>query len=836
MGYDHRFIEKKWQKEWSDKTVFCAVRIPGHKKKYILDMFPYPSGSGLHMGHLCGYTYSDVYVRYLKMMGFDVLHPMGWDSFGLPAEQYAIRTGAHPRETTKINVRSFRKQLQSMGYAYDWGRELATSHPNFYKWTQWMFSLFYKKGLAYEAEVHVNYCPDLQIALANEEVDNGFSKEGRFPVILKPLRQWMLRITKYADRLIQDLDLIDWPEEIKQQQLSWIGRKEGAEVYFSVDSSNIELSVFTTRPETLFGVSYIALAVTHPFIGQLVNKSIAPLLRAFIEKRLSPGRENFSLNGGLFLGSYARNPVNGERVPLWVADYVLPHVGSGAVMGVPAHDENDFAFASDHGLEIKVVISSEECSALPHTGDGTCFNSNSEHLSLVGLPCIQARDAAIEWLESTGKGRKKITYRLRDWLFSRQRYWGEPIPILHLEDGTIRALDLDELPLTSPRVDSYRPPENSLSPLDSVPNWVFLEDPKSGMSAKRETNIMPQWAGSCWYFLRFCDPRNEEQFCSEKAQDEWMPVDVYIGGSEHAVLHLLYARFWHKVLFDCGLVKQPEPFLKLKNPGMVLNRSFRKDGGVYVSPDEVENRGEEYFLNATGEKVISQIEKMGKSKLNGVSPDDLIKDFGADSVRLYVIFISPLEKEKIWSDDGLCGCKRFLNKVYSFWSEGKVIDCDLDEMVDFLNVFVKNFREILDEYEMWSFNTIIAKLMEIVNAAKKADCFPLKCFKVFLKLLCPLAPHLAEELWQLIGGSSLLSSESFPKFDHEWSGFLGDIVSVALCVNGKTKAVISCPKGSDKEKVLSLAQNEKAIQRCLQGVEVKNYIFVQDKILNIVTS
>ncbi|WP_108624385.1 leucine--tRNA ligase, partial [Candidatus Similichlamydia epinepheli] len=634
MGYDHLFVEKKWQEEWANHGIFRSVRNLGREKKYILDMFPYPSGSGLHMGHLCGYTYSDVYVRYLKMMEIDVLHPMGWDSFGLPAERYAARTGAHPRETTKTNIDSFRKQLKSMGYAYDWCREISTSHPNFYKWTQWMFSLFYEKGLAYEAEVHVNYCPDLQIALANEEVENGFSKEGGFAVVLKPLRQWMLRITKYADRLIKDLDLVDWPDEIKQQQLSWIGRKEGAEVCFSVVGTAIELYVFTTRPETIFGVSYIALSATHPFVDQITKEDVLPFLQSFRDRQLVGGRDSSNSNDGVFLGAYANNPVNGDSIPIWVAGYVLPHVGSGIVMGVPAHDENDCSFARQHGLKSKVVIVEEkEGYHLPYTGPGTCIESYSETISLNGVDYLKARDMVIEWLEATGKGRKRTTYRLRDWLFSRQRYWGEPMPLLHLENGKIRPLDLDELPLIPPQIDSYRPPEDSLSPLDSVPSWVFLKDAKSGLHAKRETNVMPQWAGSCWYFLRFCDPTNEEIFCSKEAQDEWMPVDIYIGGAEHSVLHLLYARFWHKILFDCGLVQHPEPFLKLKNPGMVLNRSFKKPGGVYVSAEEVEKRGSEYFLIKTNEKIVSQIEKMGKSKLNGVSPDDLMKDFGADALR-----------------------------------------------------------------------------------------------------------------------------------------------------------------------------------------------------------
>ncbi|RDB31529.1 Leucyl-tRNA synthetase [Candidatus Similichlamydia laticola] len=758
---------------------------------------------------------------------------MGWDSFGLPAEQYAIRTGTHPRETTKMNINAFRRQLQSMGYSYDWERECATSHPGFYKWTQWMFCLFHQKGLAYEAEVHVNYCPELQTVLANEEIENGLSKEGEHPVVLKPLKQWLLRITTYAERLIDDLDLLDWPEEIKSQQRFWIGKKEGAEVFFPVVGRKLSLNAFTTRPETLFGVSYIALSTCHPLADQLVHESRRGLLEGYRQECLASSRGQ--ITSGLFLGAYAVNPADGGQVPIWVASYVLPHVGSGIVMGVPAHDENDYAFAKSNNLPIRIVVQgTAQEDSMPYVGIGSCLESSSEWLCLNGLTVSQARETVLKWLEEYDHGQKRTTYRLRDWLFSRQRYWGEPIPLLHFADGSTRTLTLDELPLLPPQLQSYRPPKTGLSPLESDPQWVFIQDPKTGLRARRETNTMPQWAGSCWYFLRFCDPRNEREFCSRLAQKAWMPVDTYIGGAEHAVLHLLYARFWHKILFDCGLVVDPEPFLKLKNPGMVLAPSFKKGGGAYVPVDQVDNYGKDYFLRGTKEKLSCQMEKMGKSKLNGVSPDDLMQDFGADALRLYVVFIAPLEKEKVWSQDGLSGCKRFLNRVFSFWVEGKIIDHPLEELTEFATVFARNFQGILKDYETWSFNTIVSKLMEIVNAAKKINLFPRICFEIFLKLLSPLAPHLTEEMWSLLGHVSLLCEQDFPSFGPFWAPFLkSEMVSVVVCVNGKTRTVFSCPKGSSQEFVLSLAQQEKSVLRSLQGAEVKRVVFVQDKVLNI---
>ncbi len=673
MRYDHQAIEKKWQQYWKTHQTYQTHEDASKPKYYVLDMFPYPSGAGLHVGHLLGYTATDVVARFRRHLGFNVLHPMGWDSFGLPAEQYAIRTGTHPAVTTQLNVANFRKQLEAVGYAYDWDRELMTSDPRYYKWTQWIFTKLFERGLAYQADLLVNYCPALGTVLANEEVENGKAKEGGHPVERRPLKQWVLKITAYADRLLKDLDLLDWPEGLKKLQTNWIGKSEGALIDFPLVGFSDQLSVFTTRPDTLFGVTYLVISPEHP----LVDKISAPLFQEEVKEyqRQSAAKSDLERTElskektGVFTGAFAIHPITEQHIPIWVADYVLAGYGTGAVMAVPSHDERDFAFAKKFGLLLAPVIAPDHADLLAQVQaheicwgeEGTMMNSSSDSLNLDGMSSFQAKSAVTNWLEGHEKGKKTIHYKLRDWLFSRQRYWGEPFPILHYADGSKRALDIDELPLCPPELSDFKPSPTGESPLARVKDWVEIVDEKTGKKARRETNTMPQWAGSCWYYLRFCDPHNEEAAWDSFKENYWMPVDLYVGGAEHAVLHLLYSRFWHKVLFDCGFVSTPEPFQKLMNQGILVSRSYQKSTGAYVASEEVVEKEGKYVHWQTGEELRSQIEKMSKSKLNGVSPDEIIEEFGADSMRLYSLFMGPIDKEKLWNTEGVSGCKRFLN-------------------------------------------------------------------------------------------------------------------------------------------------------------------------------
>ena len=683
--YDPQAIEKKWQRTWKEKKVFKTEIDPLKPKYYILDMFPYPSGAGLHVGHVTGYTGTDILARYKRQLGFNVLHPMGWDSFGLPAEQFAIRTGTHPSMTTQANISTYRRQLESLGFSYDWDREIATSEPSYYKWTQWIFTKLFEKGLAYEAEINVNFCPALGTVLANEEVENGKSKEGGYPVERRPLKQWVLKITAYADRLLADLDLLDWPDHLKKLQSNWIGRSEGASVVFVEESLSEPISVFTTRPDTLFGVTYLVLAPEHPLVDQITTseqlEDVSKYRAKTAEKNDMERTELAKEKTGVWTGAYAIHPITAEKIPIWIADYVLMGYGTGAVMGVPAHDERDFEFAHFYKLPI-VCVYDPDVSLLPAdnllspnqvkeailsgkmcwNGEGTLIRSAYGDLNLNGMHLEMAKEAAIQWLERHSKGNRNVQYKLRDWLFSRQRYWGEPIPILHFADGTMRSLDLDELPLTAPPLEDFKPAASGQSPLAKVSSWVEVTDPKTGKKALRETNTMPQWAGSCWYYLRFCDPCNQEKAWGAKEERYWMPVDLYVGGVEHAVLHLLYARFWHKVLYDCGLVHTAEPFMTLRNQGLVIAPSFKLPQGGYVDPKDVLEK-EGVFTSKTGETLIVQNEKMSKSKLNGISPDEMIEEFGADALRLYEMFMGPFERYRSSSvqygdceDDGISQC------------------------------------------------------------------------------------------------------------------------------------------------------------------------------------
>jgi len=836
MKYNHKAIEAKWQKHWLQNKTFKATLDLSKPKYYVLDMFPYPSGSGLHVGHVEGYTATDIVARYKRQKGFNVLHPMGWDSFGLPAEQYAIRTGTHPAETTQKNIQNFRRQLQSLGFSYDWDREVATSDASYYKWTQWIFTELYKKGLAYEAEAMVNYCPALGTVLANEEVEDGKSTEGGHPVERRPLRQWILKITAYADRLLDDLALVDWPDSLKRLQINWIGKSEGAQVNFKIQGKNEEITVFTTRADTLFGATFLVLSPEHPLVQQLTTPEHRQNVEDY-QKMASAESDLFrtELNQektGEFLGTYAINPVNGQSVPIWIADYVLMSYGTGAIMAVPAHDERDFAFAKKFGLKISPILRQEGTSVDADaclTGEGEYINSQNQEISFEGMTLKQAKECVSSWLEKKGLGKRTICYKLRDWLFSRQRYWGEPFPILHYEDGSKRVLGLDELPLTPPQMTDFKPTGDGQSPLARVRDWIEITDPKTGKKALRESNTMPQWAGSCWYYLRFCDPHNKEAAWSPESEKYWLPVDLYVGGVEHAVLHLLYARFWHKVLYDCGLVSTTEPFQSLRNQGLIVARSYQRKGGGYVDPEDIQEKNGVYFDRKTGEELKSQIEKMSKSKLNGITPDDIIEEFGADALRLYEMFMGPLEKEKIWNTDAVTGCARFLSRFYDLAVSEKLSDEESPEATKLGHRLVAGVEK---DFEILQFNTAIAKMMEFMNDFTRLPVYPRSVVKMATQLLMPLAPHIAEEVWQILGCSEVLSYHPFPKYDE--ANLIDATMTYVVQVNGKLRGRFELPKDQSKDEVMAAAQRHPAIIKLLDGQKINKVIFVPNKLLNIV--
>lgn len=841
MKYDHKKIEAKWQKYWKDHKTFRSDVDPSKPKYYVLDMFPYPSGSGLHVGHVEGYTATDIVARHKRQKGFNVLHPMGWDSFGLPAEQYAIRTGTHPAISTQKNIDNFRRQLQSLGFSYDWDREIATSDPTYYKWTQWIFTKLYERGLAYEAEMLVNYCPFLGTVLANEEVDNGKSKEGGHPVERRPLRQWVLKITAYADRLIEDLKLVDWPDSLKKLQTNWIGRSEGAHVDFPVKGFADSIRVFTTRPDTLFGATYMVLSPEHPLLEKIVAASQKDAVAAYQKKAAAKSdldrTELSKEKTGVFTGAYALNQVNGQEIPIWVADYVLMGYGTGAIMAVPAHDERDFEFAKCFNLPIRCVYEPTDGNlkndvlagnvCLP--GEGICINSANDEISLNGLDVAAAAHTISTWLEKKGFGKASVSYKLRDWLFSRQRYWAEPFPILHFEDGTKRSLAEDELPLMPPQLTDYKPTGDGQSPLSRVREWVEIVDPKTGKKAWRETNTMPQWAGSCWYYLRFCDPHNTQAAWDKEIEKYWMSVDLYVGGVEHAVLHLLYSRFWHKVLFDAGLVSTPEPFQTLRNQGIIVARSYQNSQNHYVAPEDVLEKNGKYFHKETGEELRSQIDKMSKSKLNGVSPDEVIEEFGADSLRLYEMFMGPLEKEKIWNSDAVTGCRRFLDRFYDMAQSDKVTEEETEEALKLGHRLVHGVGKDLDSLQ---FNTAIAKLMEFMNDFTKLPKYPRSVIKMAAQALSSLAPHMAEEVWELLGERGSITYVPFPKTDEK---YLQDAtVTYVVQVNGKVRGRFDLAKDQTQDNILNEAREHPGITKYIDGHEVDKVIFVPNKLLNIV--
>lgn len=854
MRYNHRKIEPKWQKIWAEKKPYKVEVDSSKSKYYVLDMFPYPSGAGLHVGHVEGYTATDIIARFKRQKGFNVLHPMGWDSFGLAAEQYAIRTGTHPADTTKKNIDNFRRQLMSLGFSYDWDREFATSDKDYYKWTQWIFTKLYEKGLAYEAEMLVNYCPALGTVLANEEVDSGKTKEGGFPVERRPLRQWILKITEYAERLLDDLDLIDWPEGLKKLQRNWIGKSEGAYVDFNIKGSEEALSVFTTRPDTLFGVTYMVISPEHPLVQKLATDEHKEAIFAYQKKASAKSdldrTEICKEKSGVFTGSYAINPINQGEIPIWISDYVLMGYGTGAIMAVPAHDERDFEFAKQYNLPITAVfepdiekhpelleegvgkeqvinelLSGERC----WPGEGKCINSCNNTLSLDGLDMASAIEKVIVWLEKEGRGKKAITYKLRDWLFSRQRYWGEPIPVLHFENGEKRVLDLDELPLIPPHLDDYKPSGGCNSPLAKVRDWVEITDPKTGKKALRETNTMPQWAGSCWYYIRFIDPHNKSKPWESDKEKYWLPVDLYVGGVEHAVLHLLYARFWHKVLFDCGYVTSLEPFKTLRNQGLIVARAFQDKHNLYVAPEDVKEKEGQYFHRETGEELKSQIEKMSKSKLNGITPDDIIEEFGADSLRMYEMFMGPLEKEKIWNTDAVNGCRRFLVRFYDMATSDKVVDA-MDE--EALKLGYRLVHGVTKDVESLQFNTAIAKMMEFMNSFTQLEAYPRSVVKMAIQCLMPFAPHIAEELWESIGCKESIDTCPYPDVDKKY--LEDDTITYIVQVNGKVRGRFDLPKDQNEDVVMKAARGEERIMRFIDGKELVKVVFVPNRLINIV--
>lgn len=851
--YDHQRIEQKWQKIWEDRQTFKSEVDHSKPKSYILDMFPYPSGAGLHVGHVTGYTATDILARYRRQKGFNVLHPMGWDSFGLPAEQYAIRTGTHPEVTTKKNIATYRRQLKAMGFSYDWSREIATSHPHYYKWTQWIFTKLYEKGLAYEAEMLVNYCPALGTVLANEEVENGVSKEGGHPIERRPLRQWVLKITAYADKLLEDLDLLNWPDYLKRLQRNWIGRSEGMKIHFKEETTKEAITVFTTRHDTLFGVTFLVLSPEHPLIPLITKKEQQSTVFHYQKEasaktdlqRTDLAKEK----SGVWTGAFARNPATGKQIPIWVADYVLMSYGTGAVMGVPCSDERDFAFAEQYALPIQAVIDPdfkahpesvpEEESPQSFRLDvlagkkcwpltGLLINSENKEISLNHCEIEAAKEKIASWLEKKGEGEKTVTFKLRDWLFSRQRYWGEPFPILHFADGSKRVLDISELPLCPPELLDFKPTESGDSPLARVPQWVHITDPKTGKKAERETNTMPQWAGSCWYYLRFCDPMNDEEAWDPEKEKYWMPVDMYVGGVEHAVLHLLYARFWHKVLYDCGLVSTVEPFQTLRNQGLVTARSFKIPQGNYLSPEEVEEREGNYYQLGTHQLLETQIEKMSKSKLNGVTPDEMIEEYGADSVRLYEMFMGPFEKEKLWNTDAVNGCRRFLNRFYDMIFSDKLTEEENEEAMKLGHRLVEGVEKDIENLQ---FNTAIAKMMEFMNAFTPLPQYPLSVLKMVTQALYPFAPHIAEEAWEHLGGKETITYVPFPKVDPAY--LVDTMATYVLQVNGKVRGRMDLPVNRDQEEILELAKKEANVARFLTG-EIEKVIFVPNKLLNIV--
>ena len=804
MGYTHKTIEKKWQKYWADNRTFKTTEAGGKPKYYVLDMFPYPSGQGLHVGHPEGYTATDIVARAKRAQGFNVLHPMGWDAFGLPAEQYALDTGNDPADFTELNIKTFKRQIQSLGFSYDWSREINTTDPSYYRWTQWIFTKLYEQGLAYEAEVSVNWCPALGTVLANEEVVDGVSERGGHPVYRKPMRQWMLKITAYAERLLDDLELVDWPESIKEMQRNWIGRSEGSNVIFKIKDSDKEFTVFTTRPDTLYGATYAVMAPELPLVKEIMSNQQAEVVKAYIDSiSLKSDLDRTELakeKTGVFTGAYAINPVNGKEIPIWIADYVLATYGTGAIMAVPAHDTRDYEFAKKFDLEIIPVLEGGNVEEEAYTEDGLHINSDF----LNGLDKATAIAKMNDWLSENGLGEKVVSYRLRDWLFSRQRYWGEPIPVIHWEDGTSTTVPENELPLLLPKTDQVKPSGTGESPLAVIDEWVNVVDPVTGMKGRRETNTMPQWAGSSWYFLRFMDPHNRNDLASKERLDYWQNVDLYIGGAEHAVLHLLYARFWHKFLYDIGIVPTKEPFQKLYNQGMILG----------------ENN-----------------EKMSKSKGNVVNPDDIVERYGADTLRMYEMFMGPLDASSTWSEGGIEGSRKFLDRIW------RLLLDENDKMRDRITtintheldkVYHQTVKKVTEDYDNLHFNTAISQMMIFINEAYKVDALPFEYVTGFIQLLAPIAPHFSEELWVKLGKPEGISYVAWPTYDEAF--LVEDEIEVVFQINGKVKTKEMVPSDISNDDMIAMALENSIIKEGIEGKTVRKTIAIPGKLVNVVAN
>ena len=845
--YPFETIEPKWQKYWETNKTFKAVedeKFPKEKRKYVLDMFPYPSAAGLHVGHPEGYTATDIYCRYLRMNGYNVLHPMGFDSFGLPAENYAIKTGTHPKTTTNANIQKFTQQIKSLGFSYDWDRCVSTCEPDYYKWTQWIFLQLYKKGLAYEAQTPINWCPSCLTGLANEEVKEGKCERCGAQVTHKTIRQWILKITDYADRLDKDLEGLDWPESVKAMQHNWIGKSTGAEVSFTIADkdgkpTDKNLTVYTTRCDTLFGATYMVVSPEHKIIPDITTAEQEEAVKKYQEeaaKKSDLERTDLAKDKtGVFSGSYAINPVNKKLIPIWIADYVLISYGTGAIMAVPAHDERDWEFAKKFNLPIIEVLKSDvDVQKQAWTQDG--IHINSEFLD--GLNKKDAIEKMLDFLEENKIGRKAVNYKLRDWVFSRQRYWGEPIPLIHCpECGTVPVPD-NELPLELPEVKSYQPTGTGESPLAAIESWVNCKCPKCGKPAKRETNTMPQWGGSCWYYLRYLDAHNDSQFCSPEAEKYWMPVDLYIGGAEHAVLHLLYARFWHKVLYDIGVVSTKEPFQRLVNQGMITSFAFQRKNKTLVPTDEVEQKEDgKYYEKATGEELEQIVAKMSKSLKNVVNPDDEIKSYGADSVRMYEMFMGPLTMSKPWSTQGITGIHRFLEKVWNL-SEKQMTDLDLNSKIEDKSLlsarktFAQTIKKVTDDTASLNFNTAISQMMIFINEISKLPEIPKAMWQDFVKILSPYAPHLCEELWQKLGNSGTIAYEQWPTANENF--IKDDTKTIVVMVNGKKRDTFEATPGTADDVLKQTALSRDGVKKFTDGHEIVKCIIVPDKLVNLV--
>ena len=828
--YNHKEIEPKWQKYWAEHHTFKTGTDKDKPNFYALDMFPYPSGAGLHVGHPEGYTATDILSRYKRARGYNVLHPMGWDAFGLPAEQYAMDTGNDPADFTAENIANFKRQINALGFSYDWDREINTTDPNYYKWTQWIFTKLYEKGLAYEAEVPVNWVEELGTAIANEEVlPDGTSERGGYPVVRKPMRQWMLKITAYAERLLNDLEELDWPESIKDMQRNWIGKSTGANVTFKIKDTDKDFTVFTTRPDTLFGATYAVLAPEHALVDAITSaeqaQAVADYKHAASLKSDLARTDLAKEKTGVWTGAYAINPVNGKEIPIWIADYVLASYGTGAIMAVPAHDERDWEFAKQFDLEIIPVLEGGNVAEAAYTEDGPHINSGF----LDGLDKAAAIDKMVAWLEAEGVGNEKVTYRLRDWLFSRQRYWGEPIPIIHWEDGTSTAVPESELPLVLPVTKDIRPSGTGESPLANLTDWLEVTR-ADGVKGRRETNTMPQWAGSSWYYLRYIDPHNNEKLADEELLKAWLPVDIYIGGAEHAVLHLLYARFWHKFLYDIGVVPTKEPFQKLFNQGMILGTSYRDSRGALVATDKVEKRDGSFFNIETGEELEQAPAKMSKSLKNVVNPDDVVEQYGADTLRVYEMFMGPLDASIAWSEEGLEGSRKFLDRVYRLLNSKELVTENSGALDKVYHETVKSVTEQIEELK---FNTAIAQLMIFVNAANKEEKLYVEYAKGFIQLLAPFAPHLAEELWQAVAqtGESI-SYVTWPTYDE--SKLVEAEVEIVVQIKGKVRAKLVVTKDLSREELQEIALSDEKIKSEIADKEVVKVISVPNKLVNIV--